>query len=172
MCGPVLPATKDTAQNLGRFSDRSKTGYADKYRDCGKPVHLVGVEFSKARRNVVAFEPRPSPASLLCLERPIASRRLGEDDNRHLHPRLTGIATQASFALGRLTSGSPKIFYRVDSATNQAPRRELGTRAPIVDGGTPSRRQAGDGPERAQGPHVTGKWRRGIRWCTSGSQRC
>ena len=31
-------------------------GYADKYRPLGHPIHLVGVAFSKATRNVVAFE--------------------------------------------------------------------------------------------------------------------
>ena len=31
-------------------------GYADKYRSSGQPVHLVGVEFSRESRNVVAFE--------------------------------------------------------------------------------------------------------------------
>ena len=31
-------------------------GYADKYRALGEPVHLVGVEFSSASRNVVAFD--------------------------------------------------------------------------------------------------------------------
>ncbi len=31
-------------------------GYADKYRGLGQPVHLIGVEFSKEDRNVVAFE--------------------------------------------------------------------------------------------------------------------
>jgi len=30
--------------------------YADKYRDRGEPVHLIGVEFSKASRNIVGFE--------------------------------------------------------------------------------------------------------------------
>ena len=30
--------------------------YADKYRDRGEPIHLVGVEFSRATRNVTAFE--------------------------------------------------------------------------------------------------------------------
>ena len=30
--------------------------YADKYRGAGEPIHLVGVEFSKDARNVVAFE--------------------------------------------------------------------------------------------------------------------
>ena len=33
-----------------------ENGYADKYRDRGEPIHLVGVEFSSQDRNVVAFE--------------------------------------------------------------------------------------------------------------------
>jgi hypothetical protein len=31
-------------------------GYADKYKDRGEPMHLIGVEFSKASRNIVGFE--------------------------------------------------------------------------------------------------------------------
>jgi hypothetical protein len=31
-------------------------GYADKYRGAGKPIHLIGVEFSRERRQIVAFE--------------------------------------------------------------------------------------------------------------------
>jgi hypothetical protein len=31
-------------------------GYADKYRDRGEPVHLIGIEFSRAARNLVGFE--------------------------------------------------------------------------------------------------------------------
>ena len=31
-------------------------GYADKYRHLGRPIHLVGVEFSREERNVAAFE--------------------------------------------------------------------------------------------------------------------
>ena len=34
---------------------RSKR-YADKYRPEATEIHLIGVEFSKERRNVVAFE--------------------------------------------------------------------------------------------------------------------
>ena len=30
--------------------------YADKYRAGGQPIHLVGVEFSRATRNITAFE--------------------------------------------------------------------------------------------------------------------
>ena len=30
-------------------------GYADKYRGLGLPVHLIGVEFSREERNIVAF---------------------------------------------------------------------------------------------------------------------
>ena len=31
-------------------------GYADKYRHSGEPIHLVGVEFSEKKRNVVRFD--------------------------------------------------------------------------------------------------------------------
>ncbi|PID50189.1 MAG: hypothetical protein CR991_02745 [Proteobacteria bacterium] len=31
-------------------------GYADKYKNKGEPIYLIGVEFSKAQRNVLAFE--------------------------------------------------------------------------------------------------------------------
>ena len=30
-------------------------GYADKYRHLGRPIHLVGVEFSRKERNLAAF---------------------------------------------------------------------------------------------------------------------
>ena len=35
-------------------------GYAEKYRHIGKRVHLIGVEFSKAERNIAAFEVAPA----------------------------------------------------------------------------------------------------------------
>jgi hypothetical protein len=38
---------------LQQIKDR---GYADKYRARGEPIHLVGVEFSRAGRNIVGFE--------------------------------------------------------------------------------------------------------------------
>ena len=31
-------------------------GYAEKYRHLDRPIHLIGVEFSKAQRNIAAFE--------------------------------------------------------------------------------------------------------------------
>ena len=31
-------------------------GYADKYRQYGEPIHLIGVEFSRESRNIVGFE--------------------------------------------------------------------------------------------------------------------
>jgi len=31
-------------------------GYADQYRASGKPIHLVGVEFSRVKRQIVGFE--------------------------------------------------------------------------------------------------------------------
>ena len=31
-------------------------GYADKYRRPGRSVHLIGVEFSRAERNIVGFD--------------------------------------------------------------------------------------------------------------------
>ena len=37
-------------------------GYAEKYRHLGQPLHLIGVEFSKAARNIAAFEVAPAAA--------------------------------------------------------------------------------------------------------------
>lgn len=31
-------------------------GYAEKHRAIGQPIHLIGVEFSRASRNIVGFE--------------------------------------------------------------------------------------------------------------------
>ncbi|VBB43546.1 hypothetical protein TRIP_B260012 [uncultured Desulfatiglans sp.] len=30
--------------------------YAEKYQDLGRPIHLIGVEFSRKERNLRAFE--------------------------------------------------------------------------------------------------------------------
>ena len=38
---------------MGQLKDRR---YADRYRGRGEPIYLIGVEFSKDTRNVVAFE--------------------------------------------------------------------------------------------------------------------
>ena len=35
-------------------------GYADKYRASGRPIHLIGVEFSRETRNLVALEAAPA----------------------------------------------------------------------------------------------------------------
>ena len=35
-------------------------GYAEKYRASGEPIHLIGVEFSRKERNLVAFEAEPA----------------------------------------------------------------------------------------------------------------
>lgn len=40
-------------QALQQIKDR---GYAHKYQARSEPVHLIGVEFSKASRNIVGFE--------------------------------------------------------------------------------------------------------------------
>ena len=41
----------------GRALEQIKhKGYADKHHASGKPIHLVGVEFSSAERQIVAFE--------------------------------------------------------------------------------------------------------------------
>ena len=42
-----------TGAALQQIKDR---GYADKYRARGEPIHLVGIEFGRAERNVVGFE--------------------------------------------------------------------------------------------------------------------
>ena len=40
-------------QALQQIKDR---GYADKFKALGEPIHLIGVEFSKASRNIVGFD--------------------------------------------------------------------------------------------------------------------
>ena len=44
---------------LQQIKDRA---YADKYRARGEPIHLIGVEFSKAQRSVVGFEVETLPS--------------------------------------------------------------------------------------------------------------
>ncbi|OGB29234.1 MAG: hypothetical protein A3F78_08370 [Burkholderiales bacterium RIFCSPLOWO2_12_FULL_61_40] len=39
-------------------------GYADKYQSRGEPIHLIGVEFSKASRNIVGFEVQTLPSQV------------------------------------------------------------------------------------------------------------
>jgi hypothetical protein len=45
---------EDAAEGRALAQIREK-GYADKYRSLNQPIHLIGVEFSKKARNVVAF---------------------------------------------------------------------------------------------------------------------
>ena len=46
----------ETAAEGAALAQLKTKGYADKYPDPPRPVHLVGVEFSRETRNVVAFE--------------------------------------------------------------------------------------------------------------------
>jgi Predicted AAA-ATPase/PD-(D/E)XK nuclease superfamily len=53
----VVETSAADASAGGRALQQIKDkGYADKYRAEGLPIHLIGVEFSKAQRNVVGFE--------------------------------------------------------------------------------------------------------------------
>ncbi|XGA81160.1 PD-(D/E)XK nuclease domain-containing protein [Halomonas sp. CH40] len=41
----------------GKALEQIKTkGYADRHLASGKPIHMIGVEFSIARRQIIAFE--------------------------------------------------------------------------------------------------------------------
>ena len=46
----------ETAAEGAALAQLKTKGYADKYRDPPRPVHMIGVEFSRKDRNVVAFE--------------------------------------------------------------------------------------------------------------------
>ena len=45
----------EQASDGAALAQLRERGYADKYRASGEPIHLIGVEFSKATRNVTAF---------------------------------------------------------------------------------------------------------------------
>ena len=47
------PRTRPRGEALAQIKAR---GYADKYRQPGRPVHLIGVEFSREARNIATFE--------------------------------------------------------------------------------------------------------------------
>ena len=40
----------------GAMEQLQAKGYAEKYKQCGEPIHLIGVEFSRETRNIVGFE--------------------------------------------------------------------------------------------------------------------
>ena len=46
----------EMAPEGGAMAQLKEKGYAEKYRHRGGPIRLIGVEFSKETRNVVAFE--------------------------------------------------------------------------------------------------------------------
>ena len=46
----------EMAPEGGAMAQFKEKGYAEKYRHRGGRIHLIGVEFSKETRNVVAFE--------------------------------------------------------------------------------------------------------------------
>ena len=46
----------DQAGDGGAIAQLRAKGYADKYRHLDQPIHLVGVEFSRAARNIAGFE--------------------------------------------------------------------------------------------------------------------
>ena len=50
---PDAPRTRAHGEALAQIKAR---GYADKYRQPGRPVHLIGVEFSREARNIATFE--------------------------------------------------------------------------------------------------------------------
>ena len=50
----------ELAPGGGAMAQLKAKGYADKYRHLGQPIHLIAVEFSKASRNVTAFDVEPA----------------------------------------------------------------------------------------------------------------
>ncbi len=54
------------------------------------------------------------------------------DGNGYLHPRHMGIASQASFDLGKPTIGVAKSYYKVEETDYTDPEKEKGSRADIV----------------------------------------
>ena len=54
------------------------------------------------------------------------------DGNGYLHPRHMGIASQASFDLGKPIIGVAKSYYKVEETDYTEPEKEKGSRADIV----------------------------------------
>jgi len=53
---PNRPAWLLFQQALRQANVQRDRAYADKYRARGEPIHLIGVEWSREGRNIVAFE--------------------------------------------------------------------------------------------------------------------
>ena len=49
----ALGAAASPTAALAQLRER---GYADKHRASGRPIHLIGVEFSRETRNLASFE--------------------------------------------------------------------------------------------------------------------
>ena len=56
----VEKAPEGKAPEGKAMAQLEEKGYADKYRHLGQPIHLVGVEFSREKRNVAAFSVEPA----------------------------------------------------------------------------------------------------------------
>ena len=53
----LAPKPIDNAELLAEIIEQIKDkAYADKFKSQGKSIHLIGVEFSKESRNIVAFD--------------------------------------------------------------------------------------------------------------------
>ena len=52
----LLPDASRTRARGEALAQIKARGYADKYRQPGRPVHLIGVEFSREARNIATFE--------------------------------------------------------------------------------------------------------------------
>lgn len=99
-----------------------------------RTVRAVGPVTVPYRAGFLAFRELPLvEAAVARLDVPVDLFMF--DGNGYLHPRRMGIATHASFALGRPTVGVAKTFHRVGESGYTAPPDEPGASTLItVDG--------------------------------------